>query len=64
MKNSLPKALEIVWLITAVLCFLTAIHQTIFEGISKSYLFFIFSLVALIIYLLRRQMRKSNQNSK
>jgi len=61
MRNKLSKALEIVWLITSILCFITAGHQTLNEGISKSYIFFIFSFVALIMFLLRKQMRKSNK---
>ncbi len=61
MKNNLPKILEIIWLITSLLCLLTAIHQTIYEGITKSYIFFIFAIVAFLMYLIRKHTRKSNQ---
>lgn len=61
MRNKLYIALEILWIITAILCLFAAIHQTYYEGISKSYVFFIFSIVALIMYYLRRQIRKSNK---
>jgi bacteriorhodopsin len=62
MKNKLSKALEIIWLVTSLICIITGIHQTIYEGISKSYLFFIFSFVAFVMYLLRKQIRKSNKS--
>lgn len=61
MKNKLAKSLEIVWLITAILCLITAIHQSFNEGISKSYVFFIFSFIAFVIYLLRKHIRKSTK---
>jgi len=61
MKNKLSKTLEIIWLITSILCFITAIHQTLVEGISKSYVFFIFSLLALLMYFLRRHLSKTNK---
>jgi hypothetical protein len=61
MKNKLSKSLEIVWLITAIICLFTAGHQTFAEGISKSYVFFIFSFVAFLMFFLRRQIRKSNK---
>lgn len=63
MKNKLPKALEIVWLITSIICSLTGIHQTIYEGISKSYMFFIFATIAFIMFQLRKNIRKSNLNN-
>lgn len=61
MKNKLSKTLEIIWLITSILCLITGIHQTIFEGFSKSYSFFIFSLVAFIMFLLRKQLKNSTK---
>ena len=61
MKTKLSKSLEIIWLITALLCLSTAIHQTFTEGISKSYVFFIFSLLAFVMYILRKHLRKSNK---
>jgi len=63
MRNKLPLALEILWIFTAILCLFAAIHQTYYEGFSKSYVFFIFSSVAFIMYLLRRQIRKSNKDN-
>jgi len=63
MKNKLSKIVEIIWLITSLLCLFTAVHQTIYEGIAKSYLFFIFSLIAFAMYFLRKQLRESNRKS-
>lgn len=62
MKNKLSKSLEIVWLVTAIICLFTAGHQTFTEGISKSYVFFIFSFVAFLMFFLRRQIRTSNKS--
>ena len=63
MKNKLSRTLEIIWVITSILCLSTAIHQTYYEGFSKSYIFFIFSIVAFVMFLLRKQIRKSNKNN-
>lgn len=63
MKNKLSRSLEVIWVITSILCLFAAIHQTYYEGFSKSYIFFIFSFVAFIMYLLRRQIRKSNKDN-
>ena len=63
MKNNLARALEILWIITSVLCLFAGIHQTYHEGFSKSYLFFIFSFIAFIMYLLRKEIRKSKKEN-
>ena len=63
MKNKLARSLEFLWVVTSVLCLFAAIHQTYYEGFSKSYIFFIFSFVAFIMYLLRRQIRKSKKDN-
>ncbi len=63
MKNKLARSLEVLWVVISVLCLFTAIHQTYYEGFSKSYIFFIFSFVAFIMYLLRRQIRKSKKDN-
>ena len=62
MKNKLSKSLEIIWLITSLLCLSAAIHQTFNEGISKSYILFIFSLLAFVMYILKKHIRNSNKN--
>jgi len=50
---------EYMWLLAAVVCFITGIHQTFTQGISNSYVFFIFTALALLLYLLRRNHRKN-----
>ena len=62
MRTKLSRIVEIIWIITAILCLFAAVHQTYYEGFTKSYILFIFSVVAFIMYLLRKQMRKSNKN--
>lgn len=62
MRTKLSRIVEVIWIITAILCLLAATHQTYNEGFSKSYILFIFSFVAFIMYLLRKQMRKSDKN--
>ncbi|MCB2197296.1 MAG: hypothetical protein KQH79_15660 [Bacteroidetes bacterium] len=63
MKNKFARALEILWIITSVLCLIAGVHQTYNEGLSNSYLFFIFSFVAFIMYLLRKEIRKSKKEN-
>ena len=63
MKSNLARALEILWIITSVLCLFAGVHQTYYEGFSKSYLFFIFSFIAFIMYLLRKEIRKSKKEN-
>ena len=62
MKTKLSRIIEIIWIITSILCLFAAVHQTYYEGFTKSYILFIFSFVAFIMYLLRKQMRKSDKN--
>lgn len=63
MKDKFARTLEFLWIITSVLCLVAGIHQTYYEGFSKSYLFFIFSFVAFIMYLLRKEIRKSKKEN-
>ena len=63
MKTKLSLGLEILWVITSALCLFAGIRQTYYEGFSKSYIFFIFSLTAFIMFLLRRNIRKSNKEN-
>jgi len=59
MKQFAGKILEVVWLITAILALLAGIHKTWFHGIKHSYQFFIIFLLSLLIYLNRKNLRKS-----
>lgn len=51
------KIREYVWLSLAVLCFAAAIHQTFKLGFSESYVFFIFAVMAFLMYYIRRTLR-------
>ena len=62
MKNNLAKILEIVWLITGILAIGAGIHQTIREGIEKSWLFFLISVISFAMYFFKRKMRKILEN--
>lgn len=61
MRTKLSRVVEVIWIITSILCLLAAVHQTYYEGFTKSYILFIFSFVAFIMCLLRKQMRKSDK---
>jgi len=63
MKNKFSKILEVLWLIVSIMCLSAGIHQTINEGISKSYVFFIFSFIAFIMYSIRKQVRKTQKEN-
>ncbi|HYX08953.1 MAG TPA: hypothetical protein VE912_19630 [Bacteroidales bacterium] len=60
MKNKFRIIYEIIWLIVAGLCLASGIHQTIHEGIGKSFLFFIFTFVSIGMYFYRRNNRKNS----
>ncbi len=64
MRNKLAKSVEFLWIATSILCLISGIHQTIYQGLSKSYLFFIFSLLAFLMFLLKRHIRKTNNSEK
>ena len=57
-KFKRSKASEILWLAVAVMSLGTAIHKTIFVSFSSSWYFYIFVLVALFMYMIRRNIRK------
>jgi len=64
MKNKLARSVELLWIITSILCLISGIHQTIYQGFSKSYLFFIFSLLAFLMFRIKRHFRKTNNSGK
>ncbi len=59
MKQTPVRTLEIVWLIATLLSFLAGIHKTYFHGLTNSYPFFIIFLLSLLMYINRRNLRKS-----
>ena len=62
--NALPKVLEIIWVVLALVCLALAINSTIKFGLENSYMFYILSAVALGMFLLRRFRRKSLSKNK
>ncbi len=64
MKKNKTNIFEVLWLITAILCFIAAIHQTYREGFSESYILFIFTVLAVIMYLLRRYLRINKKSDQ
>jgi membrane protein implicated in regulation of membrane protease activity len=62
--SKIPMALEAIWLVLALLCMAIGIHSTIKIGIAQSYMFFILSAVAVLMYLLRRYRRKNYSSDK
>ncbi|MCF6240606.1 MAG: hypothetical protein L3J74_04585 [Bacteroidales bacterium] len=45
-----------IWMIVAILSLIAGVHKTWLLGIEKSYLFFIFAIIAFIMYLIRKNM--------
>ncbi len=60
MKNKLQISiiLEYFWLIIFILAGMKGLVDTVKSGISTSYVFFIMSFLALLLYLARRSLRK------
>ncbi len=59
-KTVYLKIREYIWLTLAALCILAGVHQTIKQGITKSYLFFLFAIFALLFYWVRKNVRKND----
>ncbi|MFH1320410.1 MAG: hypothetical protein ABII90_07145 [Bacteroidota bacterium] len=55
--HKMIKVAEILWLIIAILSILAGAYETKIKGIGESYMFFIFTFVAGIMYALRRWKR-------
>lgn len=55
--NKLPVILEYIWAALAVLCLILGIHSSIKLGFGVSYMYFALSVLALIMFLVRRWKR-------
>jgi len=53
-----------VWIIVAIISLIAAIHKAWQFGFKESYLFFIFAIIAFLMYLFRKNMTTPNKNSK
>lgn len=56
------RILEIAWLVIAIASIVFGVYETITIGIGESYLFFIFTVVAGIMYGMRRRQREKLQD--
>ena len=56
-RNNPSKATEFMWIAIAVMSAIAAVHKTYNHGISNSWLFYGFVFIALIMYLIRKNMR-------
>jgi len=54
---NLIRFLELFWLLIAVLSLALGVYETINVGISYAYIFFIFTLAASILFMLRKKQR-------
>lgn len=59
MSNNKAKAMEYLWIGIAVLSLGVGIHKTINHGFDDSWLFYIFVIVALLMWFLRKKMREN-----
>jgi len=58
-KDSPSRASEILWLAVAGMTIFAGIHKTWNHGFASSWYFYIFTLVALGMFFLRKTMRKN-----
>lgn len=59
--------MEGIWLGLSLACIVLGVYATINQGFAKSYMFFVLSLAAVLMFLLRRYKRKQvelNQSAK
>jgi hypothetical protein len=60
MNKRINRILEIVWLVLALLGLGAAIHKSVTMGVRESSLFFLITLVAAAMYMMRRNLRLRN----
>lgn len=56
--------LEFVWLALAIFAVLFGTHKFIKMGFEKSYIFYIIAAIASFMFILRRSIRKFQENNK
>jgi len=62
--NKLAFILELIWLALSLFCLGLGIWATSNTGFSKSYMFFVLAVIALLMYFLRRSRRKRMENQQ
>lgn len=63
-KNVPSKAREILWLAVALLSFFTAVHKTVNQDFKSGIQFWVFMLVSLLLYYIRRNLRIKEENEE
>lgn len=63
MNKSKPRAMEYLWLAVSVLSFGVAIHKTLNFSLRASWLYYLFTVIALLMWFLRKKMRE-NEDKK
>jgi Flp pilus assembly protein TadB len=61
MSHKLTRILEIVWLSLAILSFLAGLYNWYGHGPGESVMFFVITLLSLMMYFFRRNMRRSKK---
>jgi hypothetical protein len=61
MKNSTTALFEVVWFVLGGLMLFMAVDLTLSSGIRQSWPYFLFAVLALVIYYIRRRMRISRR---
>jgi len=63
MNNKFTYILELTWAVVALTAFVLAMHSTFRNGFSHSIGLYSLSLVALVMFLIRRQQRLTKKNN-
>ena len=58
MKKRIGAFIEYVWLTVAVLSLIGGIHKTYYHGFEQSWMFFVITPIALLMFYIRRRLRK------
>ena len=53
-----------VWFVVAIISLFAGVHKAWQFGFKESYLFFIFAVVSILMYLLRKNMNTPNKKTK
>lgn len=61
MRNSTTALFEVVWFVLGGLMLFMAVDLTLSSGIRKSWPYFLFAILAFVIYYIRRRMRISRR---
>ncbi len=61
MKNNLSSIFEVIWFVLGGLMCFIAVDVTVSSGIGESWYYFVFAILAFIMYFFRRKMRLSRR---